>query len=118
MAKQTTTKVSKIPPTPAPNLGAKQVKDKVPKDERKQFFIAPYVLESGKLRIRTMLGKQGQNSHTPLESRDEAIAEAQSYLSGIGGGHSYPITGILVFESVQVIKPKKIEIEIEQLDPK
>lgn len=91
-----------------------------PKDERKQFFAAAYVIEGGKIKIRSLMGtRSGSERHEcPIESREQAREEATKYLSGVRGGHTWPVEGVLIFESVEVIKPKKVEVEIEQIDIK
>lgn len=81
-----------------------------PKDERKLFFAASYKLEGTKLKFQNFVGKE--NTPVPFDTQEDALKAAQDFLSQQRSSHYTP-DGVLVFESIALVKPKKIEVEIE-----
>lgn len=96
---------------------------KTPKDEckqftvvpYKQFIVAPYKMDGNKLRVINFLSRG--DSDSPIKSREDALAAAKDYLTRVRRGHNYYATGVLIFESVQIVKPKQVEVEIELITP-
>lgn len=92
----------------------KTPKAKLPKDERKMFIAVSYRLQNGKLKLQNYIGKDASGGiNEPFESQAEAITKAQDYLTTQAAGYHGAPDGVLIFESVALVKPKKIEVEVE-----
>lgn len=93
---------------------AKEKIVKPPKDQRKLFFAASYKLQNGKLKLQSFIGKDASGgANEPFETQAEAVTRAQDYLTHQASGYHGAPDGVLIFESVALVKPKKIEVEVE-----
>lgn len=81
------------------------------KDERKRFFLAGYRLRNADKKIEfTRIGLATELSEI---TKEEALKRAQEYLSKLSRHtHYYPIDGIMIFESVAVVRLKQVKVEM------
>lgn len=84
-----------------------------PVTPKKRFFLAGYRLGNANKKIeftRIDVGSQ------PNTNKEEALKRAQEYLSKLSRHtHYYPIDGIMIFESVAVVRLKQVEVEIDMI---
>lgn len=80
-----------------------------PATPKKRFFLAGYRLRNADKKIEfTRIGLATELSEI---TKEEALKRAQEYLSR----PSYPIDGIMIFESVAVVRLKQVEFEIDTI---
>lgn len=91
-------------------MSKKTQKEVKPADERKQFMAIRYQIRNG--RIRLMDSCIQREDYTAV-SKEQAIKEAQDTLTH--RDRHYPCDGVMIFESVGIVKPKKIEVDVETI---
>ncbi len=87
----------------------------VPVDERKYFLCAGYRLRPGSKKLE-LTGLDGRSTESAFATKEETVTWAKDYLSRPNThAHYRDIDGVLVFESVAAVRPKKIEVEIDEI---
>lgn len=84
----------------------------VPVDERKHFLVRGYRLSAGSKKLE-LFRLEGHSPDSPFTSKDETLSWARDFLSR--PAQHRDIDGVLVFESVVAIRPKKVEVEIDEI---
>lgn len=86
----------------------------VPVDERKHFLVRGYRLSAGSKKLE-LLRLEGHSPDSPFTSKEETLSWARDFLSRPAQHTHRDIDGVLVFESVAAIRPKKVEVEIDEI---
>lgn len=80
-----------------------------PATPKKRFFLAGYRLRNADKKIEfTRIDVDSQ----PNTNKEEALKRAQEYLSKPSRHTHYPIDGIMIFESVAVVRLKQVKVEM------
>ena len=86
----------------------------VPVDERKHFLVRGYRLSAGSKKLE-LFRLEGRSPDSPFTSKEETLTWSRDFLSRPNQHTHHDIDGVLVFESVAAIRPKKVEIEIDEI---
>ena len=95
-------------------MATRSKKPAVPKDERKHFIVRGYRLSAGSKKIE-LFRLEGHSPDSPFTSKEETLSWARDFLSRPIQTTHRDIDGVLVFESVTAIRPKKVEVEIDEI---
>lgn len=85
-----------------------------PVDERKHFIVRGYRLTAGSKKLE-LFRLEGRSPDSPFTSKEETLTWSRDFLSRPNQHTHHDIDGVLVFESVAAIRPKKVEIEIDEI---
>jgi hypothetical protein len=91
-------------------MNKKTQKEVKPVDERKQFMAIRYQIRNGRIRLMDSCAQREDSAAT---TKEQAMEDAQNALTQ--RDRHYPCDGVMIFESVGIVRPKKIEVEVENI---